>query len=132
MDKISQGVGSRHELSSSLAEAVVAHFELSQVWNVALVTQLDRAALRDFVHIDAQIPQEVQVLGLDDELEAVVANSVDSQVEHFQVRELCALSDVLGSLGIDHVAAQVDFLNVPQVFRVENILNALVAQSVSR
>ena len=94
------------------------------------MAQLDRAALRHLVHVDPQIAQEVEVLRLDDKLEAIVADLVDAEVEDLQVRQLGALGNVLRTFCIDVIAAYVDLANVPQVLRVEQILHSFVAEGV--
>lgn len=113
MHEITESVGGRDELGTALAEVIVSDLELLEVRDVALVAQLDRAALCHLIHVDPQITQEVEVLRLDDKLKAIVAYLVDAEVEDLEVRQPGALGDVLRAFCIDVIAADIDLANVP-------------------
>jgi hypothetical protein len=59
-------------------------------------------------------------------LKACIVDAVDAQVQHLEVGELTVLSDELGALMVDVVAAQINLLNVPKSLTTKDVHHSLV------
>lgn len=94
------------------------------------MAQLNRPSLCDFIHIELQVTDVVQFLGLDKEFEAIIAYAIDSEIKHFQIWQAIMKADSLRPIGINIITTQVDLLNVPEVLTPKQVSNSLVTQVV--
>ena len=117
MDQIPHGQGGRDKLGPLLAKLIISNFQFLKVRDIALVRELYRSTVRDFVDIQFQVPDVVQSLWLDERFESLVWNPIDSQINDLQIWELRVVRDVICSLRIDVIRAQVYLFDVSQVGR---------------
>lgn len=103
MDQVPHRVRSGYVLAAYLAEVIRADLEFAEAWNVALVAYLDTTLLSDLVHVQSQVSKILQGMRDHEAFEAIVADSVDSQVQDFKVREARVGGDELRSFLVDVV-----------------------------
>lgn len=77
-NEISHGKRCRYKLRPKFTKVIGSDLELLQLRDVAQMAQLNSARLRDFVHVELDVSDVVQVLRFDEGLESIVTNPVDS------------------------------------------------------